>query len=131
LIVALLVAPGCVRRKKITQVQVDKSIVHSSGTFNLKGTTAIRPEIQAVSKSGESLDLRGMSESAFETFLGGRDSVEATSVILFDNQALRLETKAISRRRDLSSLEKTLDKRMDSVNKFLKSKDSQLDARKW
>ena len=131
LIVAFLVAPGCVRKKQVTQVQMDKSIATRSGTIVLSGTSTFVPKITADSTGGETTNIRGMSSSDFEDFLGNRDSVSATSAIKFDDRALELETKPLSRHRDLKSMEKTLDKRMDSLNKFLRSKSKQLYARKW
>lgn len=113
-------------------VQLDKTLAHKGGIFNLSQVSNIAGKVEArTTSAGEWTDVSGMKEKDIEAWMKGKSGIEARSYIQFDDFQLPLQSATISKAGQIKDMQDYARKRMNDVNNFMKNNNKQLDARNW
>ncbi len=127
--VAAVALTGCGGGSHITSV--DKTLIHSGGTLNLSQIKSTSGKIEVRSGSGDWQDMTSAKKKDIEVWFEGKSSVEARSMIIFDDFNLALDSEKPTKAGQLTDMQDYLHKRLGEVQDFLKNNNKQLDARKW
>lgn len=130
--VAIIVAFAGCGGGTVKGVQLDKTLAHKGGIFNLSQVSNIAGKVEARSTSaGEWADVSAMKEKDIEGWMKGKSSIEARSYIQFDDFQLPLRSSTVEKAGQIKDMQDYTRKRMNDVNDFMKNNNKQLDARDW
>jgi len=114
-LVACLMA-GCGSTKVIT---AEKSLVYRGSLYSLSNVSAVTNKLEAMTSSGETIDVLRHDKRAFNALLKQYDTVTVRSTIMLDDREVLYEQTSVDSYRGFSKLQNDLEDAMEDIQALM------------